>query len=258
MYRHYQYAPTSGEAVFLDALGRRVSHDAVRAGIRAAHEAGIAMLAYGSVYGAEREYVDAHPDERVFDEAGAPLSLGETFYINDLRPGSPWRKRLLDEYARTMRDFGFDGIHMDTYGPPHRAVSHDGEPIEFAELYPGSDRGRRSNGGRGPGRRQGPVQLRGGVPARARRPRAGCRALPRAVATGRRPTATSSRWIDRARALGDGRAVVIAAYISALRSHEQDAPAPCRCGRGRRAAHHRDRRSRGLPSRARRARSRAR
>src|SRR5688500_1286863 len=136
MYRHYRYAPPSG-TTFIDPLGRRVSHAAVRAGVRAGHATGIASLAYGSVYGTEREYVDRHPDERVFDEAGVPLSLGETFFINDLRPGRPWRTRLLGEYAATVRRFGVDGIHMDTYGPPHRAVSADGEVLDFAELYPG-------------------------------------------------------------------------------------------------------------------------
>src|SRR5258705_13668282 len=100
---------------FLDALGRRVSHAAVRAGIAAGHDAGIATLAYGSVYGAERAYVERHPDERVFDEAGEPISLGGTFFINDLPPERPWRRRLLPEYPRAGRTVGFAGGHMDTY-----------------------------------------------------------------------------------------------------------------------------------------------
>ena len=221
MYRHYRYAPASGASTFLDALGRRVSHDAMRAGVRAGHAAGIASLAYGSVYGAEREYVDAHPDERVFGDDGEPLSLGETFYINDLRPGQPWRTRLLAEYARAVRDFAVDGIHMDTYGPPHRAVGHDGEPIDFAALYPGL--------------------IADGATAVAAA-REGARVLFNCVEgfplehvaiAGTAATYLELwppdvayvdivRWIERARTLGDGRAVVIAAYISALREFEAD------------------------------------
>ncbi len=221
MYRHYRYAPPSGSATFLDALGRRVSHDAVRAGVRAGRDAGIASLAYGSVYGAEREYVVAHPDERVFDEAGTPLSLGETFYINDLRPGRPWRARLLREYTRAVRDFGFDGIHMDTYGPPHRAVGHDGEPIDFAALYPGLivDGARVVAAARDGARvlfncvEGFPLEHVAGAPAAA----IYLELWPPDVAYG-----DIVRWIDRARALGGGRALVIAAYISALRTFEAD------------------------------------
>lgn len=216
MYRHYRYTPPSGDA-FVDTLGRRVAHSAVHAAVRTGHRHGIATLAYGSVYGAEREYVDKHPDERVFDADGRPVSLGETFFINDLRPGGPWRRRLIGEYERAVRRFAFDGIHMDTYGPPHEAVGFDGEPVRFAELYPGliSEAARR---------------------VAAARPRA--RVLFNCVegfpleSVAAAPTAALYlelwppderfedivRWIEQARAVADGRAVVIAAYAAALRS----------------------------------------
>ena len=52
-------------------------------------------------------------------------------------PARPGAARLLGEYVDAIEHFGFDGIHMDTYGPPHSAVAADGEPIDFAALYPG-------------------------------------------------------------------------------------------------------------------------
>jgi len=216
MYRHYRYMPASGDA-FMDALGRRVSHAAVRAGVRAGHRVGIATLAYGSVYGAEREYIDGHPDERVFDTEGHPLSLGETFFINDLRPGRPWRRRLMAEYARACRRFGFDGIHMDSYGPPHTAVAADGTPIDFAALYPGLiDEGARAVASARVGGRvlfncvEGfPLEQVATAPAAALY----LELWPPDVAYG-----DVVRWVDLARRLGEGRAVVIAAYISALRA----------------------------------------
>jgi dextranase len=225
MYRHYRYTPPERERLagdaFVDALGRRVSHAAVRAGVQAGHRVGIATLAYGSVYGAEREYVDRHPDERVFDEAGAPISLGETFFINDIRPGRPWRRRLLAEYAAAVRRFGFDGVHMDTYGPPHHAVAADGQPVDFAALYPG-------------------LIADGAAIVAAARP--GARVLFNCVegfpldTVGDAPAAAIYlelwppderygdvvRWIERARAVGRGRAIVIAAYLSCLRANEAD------------------------------------
>lgn len=221
MYRHYRYEPPSGD-IFVDALGQTVSHAAVRAAVTTGHEVGIASLAYGSVYGAEREYVDAHPDERVFDADGVPLSLGEVFYINDLRPESPWRRRLLDEYQRTIRYFGVDGIHMDTYGPPHHGFGSDGTAISFAALYPA-------------------LIADGAAAVAAVDPTArvlfNCvEGFPlEAVATAPAAAiylelwppdidyADIVRWIEQARHLGQGRAVVIAAYISTLRTVEHDA-----------------------------------
>jgi dextranase len=220
MYRHYRYTPPRAERLpgdaFVDSLGRRVSHAAVRAGVRAGHSVGIATLAYGSVYGAEREYVDRHPDERVFDETGEPISLGGTFFINDIRPNRPWRRRLLAAYGNAIRRFGFDGVHMDTYGPPHRAIAADGTRLEFADLYPG-------------------LIADGAAAVAASRPDA--RVLFNCVEGFPLDTVADApaaaiylelwppderyvdivRWIDRARSVGRGRAIVIAAYLSCLR-----------------------------------------
>jgi len=225
MYRHYRYSPPPrdrlpGEA-FVDILGRRVSHAAVRAGIRAGHDAGMATLAYGSIYGAEREYVERHPDERVFDETGRAISLGETFYINDLRPDRPWRRRLLAEYGMAVRRFGFDGVHMDTYGPPHNAFSAEGELIDFAALYPGliAD-GARAVAAARPGARvlfncvEGfPLEAVGDSPAAA---------VYLELWPPDERYADLVRWIERARTAGRGRAVVIAAYLSCLRTRGDD------------------------------------
>jgi dextranase len=216
MYRHYRYEPPAGDP-FVDTLGRRLSHRAVRASIRSGRARGIATLAYGSVYGAEAEYVQAHPDERVFDERGQPLSLGGTFFINDLRRGGPWRERLLGEYARAIRRFGFDGIHMDTYGPPHKAVAADGESFEFAELYPGliAEAASRVAAARPGGRVL--FNCVEGYPLEAVAPTP-IAALYLELWPPDERFADIVRWVDRARSVANGRAVVIAAYAAALRT----------------------------------------
>jgi hypothetical protein len=220
MYRHYRYEPPSG-STFRDALGRVVSHDAVRAAVRAGRDQGIATLAYGSVYGAEPDYVAAHPDERVFDDAGAPLSLGGMFHINDLRPDRPWRRRLLGEYARACRRFGFDGIHMDTYGPPHEAVTADGERIRFAELYPDLIREAATIVGRTGRDRRVLFNCVEGFPLESVAP-APVAALYLELWPPDDRYADVLRWIERARAVANGRAIVIAAYPSAFREAGAD------------------------------------
>lgn len=214
MWRHHRYAAPSDP--FVDTLGRRVSHRAVRAAIAAGHEHGIATLAYGSVYGAEREYVDEHPDERLFDESRSALSLGDTFFITDLRPRSAWRRRLLDEYEAACRDFGFDGVHMDTYGPPHEAIAADGERIRFAELYPGLIDEAAERVGRVGSDRRVLFNCVEGFPLEAVA-RARTAALYLELWPPDDRFADLVRWIRGARSVAAGRAVVIAAYALALK-----------------------------------------
>lgn len=209
MWRHYRYAPPRDPDPFADTLGRQVSHRALRATIRAAKAVGIATLAYGAVYGAEAEHVAAYPDDRVFDDQGQPLSLGGMFFINDLRPGSAWRTRLLGEYAWSMR-LGFAGIHMDTYGPPHTAVGADGEPLAFRELYPGLiEEAAQVVGASHDGRVL--FNCVEGFPLEDVAP-APMAALYLELWPPDDRFHDLVRWIDRAHAVADGRQVVIAAY----------------------------------------------
>jgi dextranase len=216
MWRHYRYRPPDGSSEFVDALGRTVSHDAVRASIEAGHRVGIASLAYGAVYGAEPEHVQQHPDDRVFDEAGEPLSLGGAFYINDIRPGAAWRTRLLAQYDDAVSGFGFDGIHMDTYGPPYVAMTAAGEAVDFARLYPGliAEAAERL-GLLEPGTRV-LFNCVDGFPLDSVAP-----APAAAIYLELWPPDDSFAhvvcWIDRARAVAAGRQVVIAAYAATLR-----------------------------------------
>ncbi len=168
------------------------------------------------MYGTEAEHVAAHPDDRVFDATGRPLSLGDTFFINDLRPGNPWRRRLLAQYARAMRHFGFAGIHMDTYGPPHTALGADGGAVDFRELYPGLiEEAARIVGDV----RHGRVLFNcvEGFPLEDVAP-APLAALYLELWPPDDRFGHLVAWIDRARAVADGRQVVIAAYGAAMRT----------------------------------------
>jgi len=218
MWRHYRYRPPDGASEFVDPLGRHVSHLAVRAAVEAGHARGIASLAYGSVYGAETEYVEEHPDERVFGPDGAPLSLGGLFHITDLRPDSPWRARLLSEYADTIEHFGFDGIHMDTYGPPRTGVGADGQTLDFAALYPGLvEQAAARVADVAPGSRV-LFNCVDGFPleAVAQTPMAAIY-LELWAADGTFRDVV--HWIDRARDLAGGHGVVVAAYAATLKDH---------------------------------------
>ena len=140
MWRHYRYTPPDGRTRSRTrSVGPSRTARCARPSVAA--RVGIAILAYGSVYGAEPEYVDRHPDDRVFDATGEPLSLGGTFFINDLRPGSAWRRRLLAEYGRAMRALPLRGHpHGHLWSAVDRSGASDGRSRRSGSCTPDSSR----------------------------------------------------------------------------------------------------------------------
>ncbi len=141
MWRHYVLLPPAdqvdpADGGFTDALGRRLSLATVRAAIAAVQARGAAALAYGAVYGAEPEYADAHPELALFDDHGQRVSLAGLFYIMNIAPESPWVPAIVAEFARCVRELGFDGIHLDQYGFPKTATDASGAPADLSEHFP--------------------------------------------------------------------------------------------------------------------------
>ncbi len=141
MWRHYILIPPAdqidpADQGFTDALGRRLSLATVRAAIAAVQARGAAALAYGAVYGAEPEYADRHPELALFDENGQRVSLVELFYIMNIAPDSPWVPEIVAEFARTVRELDFDGIHLDQYGFPKTATDATGTLVDLSEHFP--------------------------------------------------------------------------------------------------------------------------
>ncbi|MFN8519615.1 MAG: glycoside hydrolase family 66 protein [Chloroflexota bacterium] len=108
---------------FTDPLGRRLSHAVARRKVELAHERGMAALGYGALYGAEREFSEAHRDWLLEDGLGRPISLADLFVLQDVSVGSPWRDWIIAQYVDALERIGFDGIHIDQYGFPKRAWS---------------------------------------------------------------------------------------------------------------------------------------
>ncbi len=138
MASHHTFLGPSPE--FTDPLGRRLSHTVVRRKIDLLHARGTAALAYGAVYGAEADFSREHPDWLLYDGRGEPLSLAETFYLQDFAPPSPWRGWILDQYDAAVAALGFDGIHVDQYGFPKHARSRAGgawHTVDLSAQLPG-------------------------------------------------------------------------------------------------------------------------
>ena len=108
---------------FTDPLGRRLSHVVGRRKVDLAHERGMAALGYGALYGAEADFSLERPDWLLYDGRRQPLALADIFYLQDFSSASPWRDWIETQYEHAVEQLGFDGIHIDQYGFPKRALS---------------------------------------------------------------------------------------------------------------------------------------
>ena len=133
MYRHHEFLPPT--EIFTDAMGRSVDLGAVKVKLRQCTERGQRTLAYGAVYGAEIEYIENRPEQRLYRADGTPLVFIGIIAFCNPQTGSPWSANIVEQYRRTVVELGFDGIHMDQYGYPKIAFDHLGQPVDLESAF---------------------------------------------------------------------------------------------------------------------------
>lgn len=131
-YRHDTLIAPENE--YTDMMGKRNSLSAVKAKIASCHQRGMLAMAYGAVYAAGRSFWETHKAWGLYAKPGAPMVFIDTFYIMDIE--SPWRDHLLKQYMDAVEQAGFDGIHMDAYGEPKRALTAQGETRDLEHGFP--------------------------------------------------------------------------------------------------------------------------
>ena len=131
-YRHDTLVAPSDE--YTDMMGKRNSLSAIRKKIASCHAHGMRAMAYGAVYAAGKAFRDAHATWGLYAPEKRPLVFIGTFYLMNI--SSAWREHLFKQYIDAISRMGFDGIHMDTYGEPKRALSESGETVELDAALP--------------------------------------------------------------------------------------------------------------------------
>lgn len=138
-YRHHR--PVADDtSVWKDWSGRTVSGDAVRAYLSAAHEKGMACLAYNMIYAANQTYLTdgsgVDPAWRLVKADGTDFTcdmdahlgpVGVLQYFNPLNPG--WQRYLFEQENKVFDAFTFDGWHGDTIGENGPMQTAEGGPL---------------------------------------------------------------------------------------------------------------------------------
>lgn len=156
MYRHHDLIPPEEE--YTDALGeklsdctlrkknnwnsrnieimcnRRLSVNTLRKKINEVKHYGMGAIAYGAVYGAEEEFVKEHPDWALYTNDGRIFSLEDLIFIMNISRECGWHDHILNEFVKALKEFDFNGIHLDQYGFPKIAYSYPGNKKKFVYM----------------------------------------------------------------------------------------------------------------------------
>lgn len=132
MYRHDQLVHPQ-KRNYIDPMGRNVSLDVVEEKMNAARARGMKTMAYGAMYACLQDFYEDHKHWALYQNDGVPYTLADTFFIMDISEDSPWNDWIIPELKKVI-EWGFDGIHLDQYGFPKKALRKRGSELEVVDL----------------------------------------------------------------------------------------------------------------------------
>lgn len=131
-YRHADLL--GGGEQYDDALGQPVSLATVRDLITACHQVGADALGYAAVYAVGPQEWPKWEHDALLTGTSTPYGLGDFLFILD--PAAPdWLDHFSADLDHATRAVGFDGFHLDQYGYPKRAHRPDGTLVDVTDSF---------------------------------------------------------------------------------------------------------------------------
>lgn len=131
MYRHDQLVPNQDE--YIDPLGRKLSFNVIKEKLNKLHEYGMHGIAYAAIYASLEDFFEKHPEWGLYQNNGIPYTLADIFYIMDISENSSWNDYIISEFQKVINE-GFDGLHLDQYGYPKKALLHHTKDKKVVDL----------------------------------------------------------------------------------------------------------------------------
>lgn len=140
-FRHEDLVPQAD--TWTDLFGREIARATVQDLVDAIHAENATAMGYVAMYAAREGYEQrsgVSPAWGLYEtkDASAQVSLafggGRFLFLFD--PGNPaWQAKMASEYVDAVRTFGFDGVHVDQFGPRPTLYRADGSPVDLSETY---------------------------------------------------------------------------------------------------------------------------
>jgi dextranase len=131
-YRHADLM--GGGETYRDALDQPIALSMVRALVSTVQAAGSRALGYAAVYAVGPKEWDGWKHDALLKGGGEPYALGDFLFVLD--PAAPdWLAHFTTDLRRATEALGFDGYHLDQYGYPKRAMRADGVDVDVAASF---------------------------------------------------------------------------------------------------------------------------
>lgn len=146
-WRHEDLIPRqangSVQQTWEDLFGRVISWNTVLDVVQASHEQNVAAMAYVAMYAAREGYEQnsgVSPAWGLYTtataEAQVALSFGAERFLFLFDPSNTnWQDLMAAQYVEAMNAAGFDGVHIDQFGPRPTTYRADGTPVELNETF---------------------------------------------------------------------------------------------------------------------------
>lgn len=131
-YRHADLL--GGGEQYDDALGQPITLDTVRALVTVLRAVGTASYGYAAVYAVGPQEWSQWKQHALLRPDGEPYALGDFLFIVD-PAASQWRSHFAADLVASVDRVGFDGFHLDQYGYPKHAATPDGTAVDVAASF---------------------------------------------------------------------------------------------------------------------------
>jgi len=131
-YRHADLL--GGGEQYDDALGQPVALATVRSLIEACHQVGADALGYAAVYAVGPQEWAKWEHDAVLTASGEPYALGDFLFVLDPASGD-WLDHFAGDLTAAVEQVGFDGFHLDQYGYPKQAHRPDGARVDMSDSF---------------------------------------------------------------------------------------------------------------------------
>ncbi|MCG2800339.1 MAG: glycoside hydrolase family 66 protein, partial [Cellulomonas sp.] len=131
-YRHADLV--GGGEQYTDALDQPIALSTVRRLVAGLAAVGSEALGYAAVYAVGNGEWDRWSHRAVLRADGAPWALGDFLRLVD--PAAPdWQQHLVADLRASVSAVGLHGFHLDQYGFPRRAQLADGRTVDLAHSF---------------------------------------------------------------------------------------------------------------------------
>lgn len=132
-YKYAQLVPDT--EMYLDPLNRELSLATVRGMTKALSGVGSKSMGYAAVYAVGGTEWDQWKEAGLFKSNGEPHRFTDDLLLVVDPSNEKWMEHFTGDLDQSMKEVGFDGFHLDSYGWPKKAFKADGTICDSNDAF---------------------------------------------------------------------------------------------------------------------------